>query len=165
MLSSLLSTERFAGADPRDKSQPGRGSRCCDLGPWGAAAQRPLVPTGHPQPKATISHQVLLSSLFDFPAKPAGYRLIAAQASALKVTICFEKLKQQQLSFSRDRETGLQADGLLSRSHEALTQELKTGWLELPGRVDCAFTACLALGRTPADVPHPVHQTVLRGTC
>lgn len=33
-------------------------------------------------------------------------------------------------------------------------------YLQLP-----SLPACLALGRAPADVAHPVHQTVLRGTC
>lgn len=90
------------------------GSRGCDLGPWEAPAQHPLAPMGQAQPNATSNHLMRKAGfqLVSFPSKACGVS-IAAQAAALRVMIRFEKLKQQQRSFSRHTETGLQTERLL----------------------------------------------------
>lgn len=77
--------ERFARAHPRSKPQPGRAALGKAEGA-GAAVRMPgqhwlsvpLRPWGtlSPKPPETILQQGLVSTLFYFPAKPAGYRLL-----------------------------------------------------------------------------------------
>lgn len=117
-LHGMICWGRSQGQIPAQTGSPvgGGGCRGCNLGPRGAPAQHPLAPTGHAQPKATSNRLIQRADfqLVLFPSKTCRIS-IAAQAAALRVTICFEKLKQQQLSFSRDWETRLQMESFLGR--------------------------------------------------
>lgn len=90
----------------------GGGSGGCGSDAQGAPAQRPLAPMGHAQPKATDNHLTARAGfhLVLFPSQACRIS-IAAQAAAWRVRVCSEKLKQQQLSFSHDQETGLKLKG------------------------------------------------------
>lgn len=126
---------------------------------FGSLGEHPLSIPSHP--RGTLSPKPPATILWKgwFPAcfisQQSLQVSIAAQAAASRVMLCFEKLKQQQQpSFSRDTETGLQTERLLGRKLAGWSsQDVPTVYLLLP-----SLPACPALGRNPADIPHPVHE-------